>query len=812
MPQRETDGDQAHQLAGDTEQFPRAILEMSFDAFLKLDRAGIITEWNARAENLFGWAVCDVIGKPADMLVPERHREAFSADLGKILAEGASFAPDRPTPARTVHRDGRELSAELILYPGLLHGDYRLSVFVRDLTERKRLENALGEIEDHRAILNFMEDGYTELDLRGNTLFVNDAYCRMFNRTREEVLDPDYLKLIHNPVSLNIRELFKQVYQTGEPVKGLEYEYTPGRFCEITVSLKRGKAGQPTGFVNIIRESTLRRQHEQELARAKEAAESANKAKSEFLANMSHEIRTPMNGIMGMTELALGTDLTTEQRDFLETVRSSADSLLGIINDILDFSKIEAGKIRLDPVQFDLIECVAVTLKSLALSAHAKGLELALHLDPESPRELIGDATRLRQVLLNLIGNAIKFTQTGEVVLDVRVEQRLGSELKLHFSVRDTGIGVPPEKQSRIFDAFEQADTSTTRKYGGTGLGLAISKRIVNIMGGEIWLESEAGAGSTFHFTAQFVATEGSACVIPASVEDLDGIRVLIVDDNATNRWILVKTLRHWKMEPEEADSGPAGLAKLDQALRSEHPIGLILLDEQMPGMDGLEVIQRIRANPLLSSATIMMLTSADQSSSAARCRELAVESYLVKPIQPAELQMAIRRSLGMILPPPVVRLAEVEPKAPAAALRILVAEDNPVNQRLAERILQKMGHQVTLASSGTAAVAQWSSGEFDLIFMDVQMPEMDGFEATRAIRVRELTTGGHVPIVAMTARAMLGDREACLEAGMDDYVSKPVSITAIGQSIARFARPAAAADLRSGSPPTAELHGSRRL
>jgi two-component system sensor histidine kinase/response regulator len=586
----------------------------------------------------------------------------------------------------------------------------------------------------------------------------------------------------------------------------LEYEYRPGRFCEITLSLKRGKDGQPTGFIVVTRETTQRKQYEQELARAKEAAEAANRAKSEFLANMSHEIRTPMNGIMGMTDLTLGTELTEEQRDFLLSVRYSADSLLGIINDVLDFSKIEAGKIALDPVSFDLQEFVAGILKGMAVTAHAKGLELAFHLDPEAPRELIGDSKRLRQVLLNLIVNAIKFTDRGEVMLDIQTEERLGSELTLRFSVRDTGIGVAPAKHAIIFDAFEQADSSTTRKYGGTGLGLAISKHIVNIMGGEIWLESEAGGGSTFHFTAKFVATEDSASVVPASVEDLEGTRVLIIDDNATNRRILVELLRHWKMEPEAADSGPTGLAKLFQA-RPERPIGLILLDEEMPGMDGFEVIQRIRAIPMFAGAMIMMLTSSDQSSSAAKCRELAIENYLVKPIQPAELQMAIRRTLGMLQPAGVVRQPEGEQTARTPVLRILVAEDNPVNQRLAEKVLQKMGHEVTLASTGTAAVAKWSSCEFDLIFMDVQMPDMDGFDATRAIRARELLTGTHVPVVAMTARAMLGDREACLEAGMDDYISKPVSARIIEQSIARFSRQAAGTELAT----TTQFHTSTR-
>jgi PAS domain S-box-containing protein len=430
------------------------------------------------------------------MLVPVRHREAFSSDLGKVLAAGAEFFPEHPTRMRALHQDGREFSTELILYPTARNGEYRLAALVRDLTERRRLENALRQIEDHRSILNFLEDGYIELDLRGNHLFANDAYCRTFHRTREEVLDPNYTKVLQNPVSVDIRELYKRVYETGEPIQAFEYEYKPGRFCEITVSLKRTPDGTPTGYVTLSRDTTNRKQHEQELARAKEAAEAASKAKSEFLANMSHEIRTPMNGIIGMTELALSTALSEEQRDFLLTVRSSADSLLAIINDILDFSKIEAGKIALDPTAFDLEECISAAMKGLAVSAHRKGLELAFHLDPEVPKELVGDAARLRQVLLNLIGNAIKFTENGEVVLQVAVKERRESELTLHFSVRDTGIGITPEQQLKIFEAFEQADTSTTRKYGGTGLGLAISRRIVQLMGGEVWMESQPGAGS----------------------------------------------------------------------------------------------------------------------------------------------------------------------------------------------------------------------------------------------------------------------------------------------------------------------------
>jgi signal transduction histidine kinase/CheY-like chemotaxis protein len=583
-----------------------------------------------------------------------------------------------------------------------------------------------------------------------------------------------------------MRELFKRVYNTREPVRSFEFEYLSGRFCETTISLKCTENGQPTGFVTLTRGTTERKRHEQELAHAKEVADAANRSKSEFLANMSHEIRTPMNGIIGMTELALATGVTREQHEYLSTVQSSAEDLLVIINDILDYSKIEAGKIDLAPVPLNLSELVGDTMKSLAIAAHRKSLELAFHVDGEVPESLVGDAVRLRQVLVNLAGNAVKFTEKGEVVVNVSLESRELSGLKVHFAVRDTGIGIPAETQGRLFRPFEQADSSTTRQYGGTGLGLAISKKLVDLMGGDIWLESTPGEGSTFHFTARLGIAENAKESSFGTIADLRGIRVLIIDDNATNRRILHEMVARWQMVPQTADSGPAALAKLEAASAAGQPFRLILLDEQMPGMSGLEVIEHVRANPGLRGATILMLTSADQSSSAARCRELSVDMYLIKPIKPTELLAMIRRALQGTRTQTVARVPGRR-RSTSRSLSILVAEDNIVNQRVAAAMLETLGHQTTLAVDGIEAINKSSETHFDLVFMDVQMPGIDGFEAARCIRRRELATDTRIPIIAMTARAMNGDRELCIEAGMDDYVSKPMSLDALERALARY-------------------------
>jgi PAS domain S-box-containing protein len=641
------------------------------------------------------------------------------------------------------------------------------------LKELKDLESAL----DQHCIV-------ARTDRRGTITFVNEKFCSISKYSREELVGRDH-RIVDS--EFHSKEFLADLWRTirsGQVWKGdLRNRAKDGSIYWVGTTIVPfcDAENKPRQYIAIRTDITEIKSVEEDLRAAKEAAEAASSAKSEFLANMSHEIRTPLNGVMGMTDLALDTELTPEQREYLETVKMSADSLLTVINDILDFSKIEAGKIDLEAIDFNLRDCLETSLKTLAVKADQKGLELLCEVAPELPGLVRGDAGRLRQIIINLAGNAIKFTDKGEVALKVQAEASDANELKLRFTVADSGIGIPKEKLQAIFDPFSQADTSTTRKYGGTGLGLTISSRLVEMMGGRIWVESELGYGSKFHFTARLGIADAKviAAVAIAPPDVLRAAKILVVDDNLTNRRILEGMLGRWEMKSSSAQDGVQALTKLSEAQEAGEPFTLILMDMHMPSMDGFELIEKIRKTPGASAATIMMLTSAGHRGDAARCKELGVAAYLLKPIRQSELHEAIGRVLGVRerigAIPLITRHSLQDAGEPIASLHILLAEDNPVNQFLARRLLEKRGHSVVVAENGQGALEALEKEHFDLVFMDVQMPIMDGFEATAEIRKKEAGGGVHLPIVALTAHAMKGDREKCLAGGMDEYLKKPI-------------------------------------
>jgi len=766
------------------------------DAFIELDAGGVITAWNARAEALFGWPAAQAIGLNFYQSIGSPNNPQFTEQVARVLLD---TPPNSTSPARIEVqgqcRDGNQLPLELTFFPTQRGGSNRIGIFARDISLRKHLEQ---DAQDRLlSLVNQFGEEYFETDLRGTYTFANTRFSGYFGVQSGADLVGKNFRDHTKPEDVPIfKECFREVYMTGERRRQEYSVVMDGRqiYVEHTISLKRDSNGQPVGFMVLSRDVTERKLSQIQLAKAMQAAEAASKAKSEFLANMSHEIRTPLNGVIGTLDLARDTGLTEEQRELLDMASASANALLGVINDILDFSKIEAGKLEFESIEFEVREVVAEALRSLALRAHQKGLELAYDVAADTPRVLIGDPVRIMQVLLNLVGNAIKFTERGEVTLRVTCppQKSAPGQAQVHFAVTDTGIGIPADKQKVIFDAFAQADSSTTRRYGGTGLGLAISSHLVQRMGGELCLDSESGKGSTFHFCLKFATAASMDTEFAPSAEQLRGLSALIVDDNETNRLILEKLLGSWGMIPATADSAPRALELMHRAAEQGTPFRVVLTDCRMPDVDGFELVEQIRAAAPLSAVSIMMLTSDDYHHSAARCREMGIGKYLIKPVKQSELLAALCALLQStdahrrILP---YRPRGGEPAQRSSQLEVLLAEDNPINQKVAAKMLEKLGHRVTIAGNGRQAIAQLDQNAFDLVFMDVQMPEMDGPAAATAIRKAEQGAERHVPIVALTAHAMSGDRQFCIDAGMDDYLSKPIDFNELKQVIARVMR-----------------------
>jgi PAS domain S-box-containing protein len=636
--------------------------------------------------------------------------------------------------------------------------------------------------------LSTISDFAYTFDRDGRFLFVNQPLLDLWGITLEDAVGKNFFALGYpHDVAEKLQREIQQVLDTKTGLTG-ETPYTSPDGLEGYYEYIFSPAFGPDGSVEFVagstRDITERKRVEAELRAAKGAAEAANKAKSEFLANMSHEIRTPMNGVLGMTEFMLDTELTSEQRDNLGIVKSSGDALMVIINDILDFSKIEAGKLELDPIDFTSRDAIDEAANTVALRAHQKGLELIVDIDAAVPQMLRGDPGRLRQVLVNLLGNAIKFTHQGDVVLRVTSTAATPRDVVLHFAISDTGVGIPLDRQKSIFEAFTQVDSSTTRRYGGTGLGLTISSRLVQLMGGRISVESEAGNGSTFRFSASFALGDTRAAIAAIPFVDLRDVAVLVVDDNATNRFLLEGMLRNWRMAPTLVASVSDAVEALRAAAQAGRPFSVVLADFQMPDAGGFALAEAIKAEPAIADATVVMLTSGGQPGDAARCRELNVAAYLPKPIKRSDLRAAILLALGAPATethrPLVTRHSLREARRTD---RILLVEDNVINQLVATRLLQKRGHTVVVTANGREALAALEQSEwvgFDCVLMDVEMPEMDGFECTAIIRSREQLTRAHLPIIAMTAHAMSGDEARCLAAGMDAYLSKPIDPNAL--------------------------------
>jgi PAS domain S-box-containing protein len=768
------------------------------EALYVVDRSGVITFLNPAAENLMASPASQMLGQKLDTFVQIQHDQDGSLVIEQDTAleameKGIKVSEEANMKIRGA---GQAFQVFLTSAPIVEHGAITGAVTViEDVTERKKTEMELRRSEIRlRSVVHNALDAIITVDAQGRIETFNPSAESVFGFSQDEVFGQNARILMPEPYASGFDEFVTKALLHDAPKPFSQKteiiaRHKDGSTFPVELSISEIRLGATKMLLGIIRDISERKRFEMELISARERAEQASKAKSEFLANMSHEIRTPMNGIIGMTQLALETDLTPEQRDYLSTVKSSSELLLKLINDILDFSKIEAGKLEIDRVDFEFRDTLADTMRALALQAEEKGLELLFQVADDVPDKLYGDPARIRQIIVNLVGNAIKFTESGEIVARADLWNTEGNRATIHFCVSDTGIGISQEKIQKIFQPFDQADTSTTRRYGGTGLGLSISSRLVEIMDGQIWVDSKLGQGSKFHFTIQLdVSRTEIQAIRPAPIEALEGVRVLIVDDNLTNRKILDGQLLNWGMSAALAQSGVDAMEIMKTFASKETPFAVALIDCMMPEMDGFQLASIIKNSPELNKTKLVMLSSAAQVGDAEERKRFGLEAWLVKPVKQSELLTCLLTILGDTYEPKSAALPKDQKKTASSIhhkkAKILLAEDNAINRTFAIRLLEKAGHTVVCAENGQEVLNLMETEKFDLILMDVSMPEMDGYEATRRIRSAEKETSSHIPIIAMTAHALMEDRGRCLEAGMDDYISKPVNTKELFQKI----------------------------
>lgn len=771
------------------------LLNTLSDGVYATDLQGRLTFMNAAAENILVCREAEIIGYLIHKKIQYKH------------INGKLFSPEK-TPHHMVIQAGIPLDgkshfisqdghfipinfkARPIVVEGVITGAL---VSFQDISERQKNESFIKLTQERLNLaLNGSNLALWDCDIAKNKLYLSDRWYLMLGSKKKaefvssdailKLMDPQDVDLVKSRLVEVLKgqvEYFSVEFRIPKVNGDLVWIHSHGKVVERDLD---GRALRMTGTQSDITERKL---SEEILRQAKESAEQSAQIKSNFLANMSHEIRTPMNGIIGMTELVLDTDLSHEQREYIELVQFSADALLSVVNDILDFSKIESGKMEIERIKFSLEDLLRNTLRTLAIRAHKKNLEILLNIDVNIPAQLFGDPGRLRQIIVNLVSNAIKFTEVGEIGVSVmRIGQVREGQIDLCFRVRDTGVGIPPDKFKLIFESFSQADSSTTRKFGGTGLGLAISSQLVELMGGHtIDLQSEEGRGSSFSFNLRMDLLTADLEEPSQNTGQITAMPILVVDDNKAHLQQLRQTLEYWKMVPTLVSSVEQGFIEIEAAYRRGKPYTIALVDSQMPGMDGFDLAQKLRNHPKYACRLVMMLTSDNQAAHIARCQELGIASYITKPIARSELFNAILLAMNAIhqIEPTLTRKSHEKSEK---ALHILLVEDNHVNQILAIRLLEKLGHQVTLAHHGLEAVSKWQIGAFDAILMDVDMPLMNGYEATQKIREAEQKRGGHIPIIAMTAHVMAGTQEECLRNQMDAYLSKPIDTNALSQQL----------------------------